>query len=133
MRTTDLHLLQQPPFRFVHSLIDWDTQGAETEFLIGSQTFFLKEGKLHVAGLIENIAQSCAAWMGQLASERGKELHIMPLCAVNKMQVFRYPYVADTIRTVIRQIDADFGVVLLHADVFIGAEQIVTAEIKVGE
>jgi len=133
MQTSNLHLLQQPPFRFVDSLSNWTDLGAETQFHIEKDIYFVSNNQMQIAGIMENMAQSCAAWMGQLAAEKGESVHFMPLCAISKFKLMRFPLVGEVLLTKVRQIDCDFGIVLMQAHTYVGIEQIAAAEIKVGE
>jgi len=133
MRTDKLPILQQVPFRFVHCMENWTIEGATTEFTINPQTYFVEDSILQVAGIMENMAQSCAAVIGKMVIERGEHVHIMPLCAVNKMRVYRLPRVGDVLRTKVDIVDLDFGIYLMEVSVYVNMEQIATAMVKVGE
>jgi len=128
----NLPLLQQPPFCFIQSLEYWDKQSGLTGFTISPTTIFVDNGILMAAGVMENIAQSCAALIGQLALDRGDEIHMMPLCAVKKMYVHRFPRVGECLQTRVNIVDLDYGIYLMEVSVSVKDELIATAEVKVG-
>ena len=62
---TDL-LPQKPPFIFVDRLLEFGMEVSLAEFEVTGDCIFLRDGVLSEAGLLENIAQSCAARIGYL-------------------------------------------------------------------
>ena len=65
---TDLDILdllpQRPPFIMVDKLTYFDLQSAKTVFTVHADNLFCVEGAMEEAGLVENIAQTCAAHTG---------------------------------------------------------------------
>ena len=60
-----LHLLpQRPPFIMVDKLTYCDPKHAKTVFLVRADNIFCHDGVMEEAGLVENIAQTCAARTG---------------------------------------------------------------------
>ena len=55
---------QRPPFVMVDRLLHFDTQTTITEFEVRADNIFIDDGKLSSEGIVENIAQTCAARMG---------------------------------------------------------------------
>ena len=68
LRSIDLHtvLPQQEPFVMVGSLIAFDTGSSVTETLIREDNIFVDNGHFSASGLMENIAQTCAARLGYI-------------------------------------------------------------------
>ena len=66
LRSIDLHtvLPQQEPFVMVGSLIAFDAGSSVTETLIREDNIFVDNGHFSASGMMENIAQTCAARVG---------------------------------------------------------------------
>jgi 3-hydroxymyristoyl/3-hydroxydecanoyl-(acyl carrier protein) dehydratase len=62
----NIHALlpQRPPFIMVDKLTNYDTVSAKTVFAIREDNLFCKDGVMEEAGLVENIAQTCATRTG---------------------------------------------------------------------
>ena len=67
---------QRPPFVMVDRVISCDEVDAVAEFSIKEDNIFLDDEKLSPAGIIENMAQSCAARMGCINQMRKEILMI---------------------------------------------------------
>ena len=127
------YLLQQPPFRFVDAIIRCTDYEASTEFVIRPDVCLLDDDKLTLAGVMENMAQSCAAWMGQQMVSHGESIRLLPLCAIHRMKMFRPVTVGDRLNTTVRLMDEDFGIVSMVAESYVSGEMVAQAEIKVGK
>jgi predicted hotdog family 3-hydroxylacyl-ACP dehydratase len=66
LRKIDIHSLlpQRDPFVAVDSLVHYDEREVVTETVVKADSLFTQDGRLTAAGLMENIAQSCAARIG---------------------------------------------------------------------
>jgi 3-hydroxymyristoyl/3-hydroxydecanoyl-(acyl carrier protein) dehydratase len=78
MQLTDINILdllpQRPPFIMVDRLTHYDANSACTVFTVRADNMFCKNGVMEEAGLVEVIAQTCAARTGykQLFREIGE-------------------------------------------------------------
>ena len=62
------HLIpQRPPMVVVDSLLHCNRLHTKTTYRVLSDSLFIEQGRLTATGLIENMAQTCAARMGYLA------------------------------------------------------------------
>ena len=59
-------LPQRPPFIMIDKLLSCDKIITKTRFLVRKDNIFIEQGRLTSSGLIENIAQTCAARMGYI-------------------------------------------------------------------
>lgn len=57
-------LPQQPPFRFVDHLEDFQGNEARVSFVVSPEAMLVEDGCLSAAGLMEHMAQTCAARTG---------------------------------------------------------------------
>ena len=65
-KSIDIHTLlpQQPPFVMIDRLLHYDETRTVCSFTVPEDNLFCEAGVFKAAGLIENIAQSCAARLG---------------------------------------------------------------------
>lgn len=133
LRGIDIHTLlpQQEPFVMVGAVTAYDDSGITTETMIAEDNIFVDEGEFSSTGLMENIAQTCAARIGYVNKYillRGIQLGFIG--AVRKMEVLGHPKVGDTIVTEVIVKEDVFGVILADATVRCCGEVLVTTEIK---
>ena len=68
MNFSDIDILdlipQRPPFVMVDELLHYDPILSNTRFLIKESNILVENGLLSECGVIENMAQSCAARIG---------------------------------------------------------------------
>ena len=57
-------LPQQPPFVLVDRLVHYDEQSTICQFTLPADHLMVEEGVLSEAGILENMAQTCAARLG---------------------------------------------------------------------
>ena len=66
LRSIDIHTLlpQQEPFVMIDTLVAFDELTTVTETTINERRMFVADSVMSEAGIIENIAQTCAARIG---------------------------------------------------------------------
>ena len=57
-------LPQQPPFVMVDALLDYSEEKTVTALKVQEENIFCSNGTLSASGMMENIAQTCAARLG---------------------------------------------------------------------
>lgn len=130
----DVHELlpQQEPFVMVGKLIHFDERTTETETEIKADNIFVDEGLFSASGLIENIAQTCAARIGYVNKfilKKGIQLGFIG--AIRNLEVKTLPQVGDTITTRVDVLENVFGMTLANAEVTCDGKSLVTTEIKI--
>ena len=121
---------QREPFVMIDRLLSCD-MAATTEFEVREDNVFVEEGHLSAAGLMENMAQSCAARLGYINLSRGDKVKIGVIGAVNSFDIFRTPKVGEKIVTTIEVLQELFQITLAKAVVRCGEEVLAEAKIKV--
>ena len=128
----NIHTLipQQPPFVMVDKLIFCSNENTKTAFTIKSDNIFFDNGVFSQSGIIENVAQTCAARMGYL--NRNKPVKIGMIGAITNFEFTEFlPKINDRILTEII-VDTEIGnVVLLDAMVVCNEKTIATGKMKV--
>ena len=134
LRTIDIHELlpQQEPFVMVGQLVHFDMTRTVTETTIGSENMFVENGQMTASGLIENIAQTCAARIGYVNKYILKKgIQIGFIGAIRNLEVKALPAVGDTIRTTVDVVEEVFGMILANASIECNGETMVTTEMKI--
>lgn len=134
LRGIDIHTLlpQQEPFIMVEKLVHYDSENTITLTTIHSSNIFVTDGALSAEGLIENIAQTCAARIGYVNKyilRRGIQIGFIG--SVRHFSVERLPRVGEQIRTSVHIEQEVFGMTLATATVCVGEEQLAQTEIKI--
>ena len=133
-RDIDIHELlpQQEPFIMVGELTHFDMDKTITETRVMDTNLFVEQNQFTASGLIENIAQTCAARIGYVNKyilKKGIQLGFIG--AIRNLNIYRLPKVGETIQTIILTIEEVFGMTLVNASVKIENEVIADAEMKI--
>ena len=133
-RDIDIHELlpQQEPFVMVGELTHFDMEKTITETKVIDSNLFVEQNHFTSSGLIENIAQTCAARIGYVNKyilKKGIQLGFIG--AIRNLNIYRLPKVGETIETTILTIEEIFGMTLVKATVKIENEVITEAEMKI--
>ncbi|MBO7459495.1 MAG: pseudouridylate synthase [Bacteroidales bacterium] len=124
-------LPQRPPFMMIDRLVSCDEVFAVTELTVREDNIFVENERLTSSGLIENIAQSCAARIGYLNLNAGGTVKIGVIGAISNLDIVRTPKVGEKLETTIELISEVFQMTLVEAVVKINGEAIVRASMKI--
>ena len=127
-------LPQRPPFIMVDKLTYYDPIVTKTVFTVREDNLFCKDGKMEEAGLIENIAQSCAARMGykeKTEPQRDGVIKIGFIGMIKKMDLLRSPLVGEVLDTTVEIKEEIFNSTLVETTVKVSDETIATCEMKI--
>lgn len=91
------------PFVMVDNLISVSNEQFESDFFISENNILVTDQIFQEAGLIENIAQTCAASFGYLNRAEGGEAKIGYIGAISRLELFSLPPVNSKILTVVKQ------------------------------
>jgi len=125
-------LPQRPPFVMVDKLLHCDSETTKTALTVREDNIFFDNGVLSEAGLIENIAQTCAARMGSInKDEDSGSVKIGFIGAIRNQEIARLPKLGETIVTQVDTISEVFQMTLVNATVSIGNEIVTSCEMKI--
>jgi predicted hotdog family 3-hydroxylacyl-ACP dehydratase len=125
-------LPQKPPFVLVDTLLFCDRQTTKTALTVHEDNIFVENHELSVAGITENIAQTCAARMGYINKYMCNDtVKIGFIGAIRNQEILRLPKVGETLVTQIDTIEEVFQMTLVNARVNIGKELITSCEMKI--
>ncbi len=133
LRSIDVHLLlpQQEPYVMIDSLVEFNKIITTTEATIADDSIFTDNDHFSVSGIIENIAQTCAARIGYINKYiLGRDLQLGFIAAVRDMSVTSSARVGDVITTRVELIEEVFGMTLAKAVVTCGCNILVQTQIK---
>ena len=134
LRSIDIHTLlpQQEPFVMISRLVQFDMVRTVTETDITADNLFVDEGQFSASGLIENIAQTCAARLGYVNKYiEHKGIQQGYVGAVRNLKVIALPKVGDTISTIVDVREEVFGMTLADAVIKTNDQILLTTEIKI--
>lgn len=134
LRQIDIHELlpQQEPFVMIGKLIHFDQTLTVTETLVQEENIFVDGGRFSAAGLMENIAQTCAARIGYANKYiLKKDIQLGFIGAVRNFEVKALPKVGDTIVTHVEVKEEIFGMTLAYATIECDGEVLVSTEMKI--
>lgn len=121
---------QRPPFVMVDKLVSCSLDDATTELTVRQDNLLVDDDKFSTTGLMENMAQSCAARLGWLNTHNGKGVQIGVIGEVRNCKFLRSPSVGECLTTHIHIIE-DLGVITLaYASVMVGDEEVASCRMK---
>ena len=120
---------QRNPIILVDRLLDSDEKASVSGFLIRTDCVFVDNGRLVSAGLLENIAQTCALRIGY--SSFGQPVRIGVVGAVKNFTVHRLPSVGETLNTTVKEVLYVDPALVVSAETRVGDEIVATCEMKV--
>lgn len=127
-------LPQRPPFVMVDCLTDYSDTQSTCCLTVRADNVFFEKGCLTAPGLIEHIAQTCAARLGYYncyVQKTGVRLGFIG--EVKDLNVLRLPREGEMIETTITVVQEIFDVTLVTAEVRVGAEVIATTRLKIAQ
>ena len=122
---------QRPPFVMVDRVVSCEADTAETEFDITEDNIFLEGGHLQPAGIIENMAQSCAARMGCVNISHNEAIRIGVIGDIRDCCILRFPSVRDKLTTHISILEEFFSLTLAEITTKVGDEFVATTRMKI--
>ena len=133
LRSIDVHtvLPQQEPFVMVGQLISFTEDASATETEIKESNIFVDNGYFSPSGMMENIAQTCAARVGFYNKYvLHKDVQVGFIGAVRNYVINELPPAGSVIHTKVDILQDIFGMTLANAEVVCRDKVYATAEIK---
>jgi predicted hotdog family 3-hydroxylacyl-ACP dehydratase len=122
---------QKPPFVLVSTLQQVSNAHAVSTFVFDQKHPLCSEGKLTVAGLMENIAQTAAAKMGYECNLQNKKIPIGFIGDVRDFSFTKLPVVGEEIETEIIITNQIFDVSIITGSVKLNGEEIANCKMKI--
>lgn len=122
---------QRPPFIMVDRLLHFDRIVTTSEFAVREDNIFLVGDELQPEGLVENIAQTCAARIGYVNLMNKESVRLGFIGAVRNLSILGTPKIGETIETTITVKEEIFQMTLVDAEIRLNGSVIVNAEMKI--
>jgi 3-hydroxymyristoyl/3-hydroxydecanoyl-(acyl carrier protein) dehydratase len=133
IKATDL-LPQAAPFLFVDKITDfnYETYACETSFLLSENTLLVEDNCLTEAGLLENIAQTCAVQIGFVNKYiLKKDIQIGFIGAVKNLKITNFARLGDKLETTIEILNEFANMKIARCTVRVDNEIIAEGELKI--
>lgn len=134
LRSIDVHELlpQQEPFVMIGSLVHFDRALTITETKVQADNIFVDENHFSASGLMENIAQTCAARIGYVNKFiLKKAIQLGFIGAIRNFEVIELPVIGDVITTRVEVKEEVFGMTLAEATIVCGDKLLAKSEMKI--
>ena len=122
---------QRPPFVLIDRLTAFDEARTETRFTVRAEHLMCESDRLQAAGLIENIAQTCAARLGYLNLLHAERVKLGFIGAIRDLEILRLPRCGETLHTTTWNLEEVFRMILVRAEVRSEGELLATAQMKI--
>ena len=125
-------LPQRPPFIMVDTLTHLDETTTRTRLKVRADNILVENDELTESGVIENIAQSCAARMGYRSKYVcSDEVKIGFIGSINNLVINELPKVGEELQTTVEIVSEVFNITLVKTKVEVGDKLIASCEMKI--
>ena len=125
-------LPQREPFVMVGRMVYFDMGRCATRTRIAPGNLFVEKGRFTASGIIENIAQTCAARIGYVNKYiLEKNIQIGVIGAIRDFCVAALPTVGTTVTTRMEVVEEVMGMILAHAEISAQGIRIAHCDIKI--
>ena len=134
LRQIDVHELlpQQEPFVMIGKLVCFDQTLTVTEMIVEDDNIFVEDGYMSAPGLMENVAQTCAARIGYVNKYILKKgIQIGFIGAVRNFEIKQLPAVGEVLVTRVVVKEEIFGMTLAEAVIECNGKVLASTEIKI--
>ncbi|MCE6991339.1 hypothetical protein [Dyadobacter sp. CY323] len=125
------YIPHRAPFIMVDNLLSASRERFESDFRIEEDNVLVENGYFQEMGLIENIAQTCAAAFGYLDREEAGEPKTGFIGAIGRLEVFGLPPVNATIRTVVTPTHQLGNIYMIKGESFLEGSILLGCEMKI--
>ncbi|MDO4228230.1 MAG: acyl carrier protein [Capnocytophaga sp.] len=130
-------LPHQAPMLMVDTVLEISDTHVVTEFLVKENCIFLDENFLAESGLIENMAQTCSAIVGQFyfTNENSDKRILGYISAIKKLDIYALPKVLNKVHTEAHQLsrfdlDGYSSICSMRCEAFWGETILASAEMN---
>jgi predicted hotdog family 3-hydroxylacyl-ACP dehydratase len=123
---------QRVPFIMVDALTHFDEVMTQTRLLVKEENIFVENSRLTASGIIENIAQTCAARMGYVNKYLHSEgIKIGFIGSVKNLVIEEFPNAGEELMTTIEVVSEVFSITLVNAKTVASGRLIASCEMKI--
>jgi predicted hotdog family 3-hydroxylacyl-ACP dehydratase len=121
----------RPPFLMIDGLVSATRERFESEFLIDENNVLVEDGVFQEGGLMENIAQTCAAAFGFLDKAEGGEPKIGFIGAISRVNVHLLPPHSSCISTIVTPTHQLGNIFMVTGQNFLDGKLLLECEMKI--
>ena len=96
------YIPQRDPICLVHKIYECNDQSTKTGFTVEEDHFFVSNGNLSEAGIVENLAQSCAAGAGYNSSLKNQPPTVGFIANIKDLVIHSLPKVNSEVITEVK-------------------------------
>lgn len=122
---------QRNPIVMVHSLVEATDKQAVTELFIEPANVFISAGALQEPGLVENIAQTAAVYIGYQCTLKNVPIPIGYIAAIRDLKIFSVPAVNTTLRTTVNVTNKVLDLTVVEGKVEADGKLLCSCEMRV--
>ena len=122
---------QRAPIVMVDEFLGIDNNVSRTRFTVYNDNIFVNNGEFSECGLIEHIAQSAAARVGNIFKSKNLPIPIGYIGSINNFVIYQNPKVGEAINTTIEIIQEVFNITLIQAYCHIDGKEIASCRMKI--
>ena len=125
-------LPQREPFIMVDKLTHFDEIVTRTSLKVKADNIFVENNQFTESGVMENIAQTCAARMGYINKHLcADKVKIGFIGSIKDLVFEELPKVGDELKTTIEVVNEIFAITLVNAKVEVADKLIASCEMKI--
>ena len=125
-------LPQQPPFVMVDKLLHVDDTAVSSSFRVMPDNLFVENDVLTEPGIIEHIAQTCAARLGYINKYLRKDnIKLGFIGEIKNLTIEKTPHVGDELTTDVIIVKEILSTLLVRARVKVNDDNIASCEMKI--
>ena len=121
---------QRPPFLMVDRILSCDDTDAVTELMVRQDNILLDDNKFSSAGIVENMAQSCAARMGCVKKLHNEPIKLGYIGEIKNLKIYRQPLLDERLTTEVHILMDVFDMTLGSVCTKVGEEVIAEGRMK---
>ncbi len=125
------YIPHRDPFIMVGNLLKAEGNKIITDFYIDENNILCQKGSFSFPGLIENIAQTCAAGLGFLSKEKGEETNGGFIGSVSKLKAHKKPAYGKTIKTEVEVVAQLENIIMIKGANYSEDELLLECEMKI--
>jgi predicted hotdog family 3-hydroxylacyl-ACP dehydratase len=125
------YIPQRDPICLVHSIYECSDELSKTGFVVEEDHFFVNNGYLTEAGIIENLAQSCAAGAGYNSSLKNQPPKVGFIANIKDLVIHSLPKVDSEIVTLVKLKAFVMNVTLVTVVSTCNGEPVAECEMKI--
>lgn len=122
---------QRPPFVMVDELVAADGTTGTTKFKVSADNIFVLNGRLTEPALVENIAQTAAARIGYICSQKKEPVPVGFIGAVQNLLVMDLPEVGQVLETEIAIKNQVFDITVITGKITCKGTVLAQCEMKI--